>query len=630
MAFGIPSVSEIFERSKETLLRFPLALIASLAVALISIYLIEVEPTKMEGTYLMLAKIALSASLGVFVFVAVRLLGEQLAAGWHLTSTLLALGGIILYYGILPDTAKDFAANMIPFRHFFLSLLFLIAFLWAPFVRSDLKNMDYWEYAKHILFSWAMAFLFTIVVILGVNGALFAIEKLFDVDIAGKRYFQVDILIVGVFSVGYFLSQVPSHPNKAKFATTPPKAEKFFTKWLLTPLSGLYFLILYAYTLKLLTTQDWPKGILAWLIVVFSVVAILTYLFWTHFARTQTGGWRRGIWLAVLPQVVMLFIAIGMRIAAYSWTESRYMVFVLGVWLAAVSLYFLLFAKAKIKWIFISLSLLIALTQFGALSAYAVSRTAQESRLHTLAEEIKTYHPASKAPLKLRYEVSDGIRYLYTRYRGESLTKVFPDITKSYALMKKENERQKRKKEHAKVQPGSCKVQYLPEYIADALGFKLVSRWEYRSSKNGKALPVEFHTQEMLQESSKRMLDAVGYRYIVRVDKYGYEMIGKNGKLHALQWQYEVPALSLTYTKGFELTISDGEAQVVFDMRAHFASLLATHGEGSADIDNKEMRIQKEIGNLRVKLVLVRLGRRVIRDQQVIYFSGVLFVGGKP
>ncbi len=627
----IPSGSEIFYRSKETLLRFPLALIASLLVALISIYLVEVEPKKMEGVYLVLAKVALVASLDVFVFAAIRLLGEQFARGWHLVWTLLAIAGIVLYYVTLPDTSQDFSAHMIPFRHFFLSLLCLIAFFWTPFVRSRLENADYWEYAKHILFSLVMAFLFTIVMVLGVNGALFAIEKLFDIVIVGKRYFQVDILIIGIFSVGYFLSQIPSHPERARFTTTPPKVEKFFTKWLLTPLSVLYFVILYAYTLKLLVVQDWPKGILAWLIVAFSVVAILTYLFWTHFAKGTNRGWRRGIWLAVLLQTVMLFIAIGMRIAAYSWTESRYMVFVLGVWLAMVSLYFLLFSKARIKWIFISLSMLIALTQFGPLSAYAVSRTAQEIRIKENVEAIKKYHPASKAPLKLRYEVSDGIRYLHRRYRGVSLKKVFPKITKSYLLLKVKREAEKRsKKDNTKAGTIRTKPHYLPEYIAEALGFRLVSRWEYQKGQNGKDLSIAFSTTEVLEGNIKMMLDVRDYAYIVRMHTYGYEIVGRKGKSHDLHWYYEKPKISLTYTRASKLIIAGEQEKIVFDLKARLARLVAKYGEASVKVDREEMVLQKDIGNLRVKLVLTKLGRRMIHDQQSIYFSGVLLVGGQP
>jgi len=137
MIFGLPSVAEIAKRIKETFSRFPLAMVASLLVALISIYLIEVEPKKMEGIYLALSKIALTGSLMVFVFTAVQLLGEWLTKKWHFVWVLFALVGAFLYYLVLPESSKAFDASIIPFRHFFLTLLFAVAFLWAPFVQKD-------------------------------------------------------------------------------------------------------------------------------------------------------------------------------------------------------------------------------------------------------------------------------------------------------------------------------------------------------------------------------------------------------------------------------------------------------------------------------------------------------------
>jgi len=347
MIFSIPTSSEITTRITQTVRRFPLALISSIIVTAIIIYLIEVEPKKMEGVYLSLAKIALSGSLAVFVFTAIRLLGESISIRWYQITTLLGILGIVAYYTILPDNSNDFEVSIIYFRHLFLSLLFLVAWLWTPFVSLNLNNSDYWEYSKQVLFALTTSFIFTIIVIIGINSAIFVIEKLFDFDIDGKRYFQSDILIVGIFGVGYFLSQIPIDPLLSKDSLSHSKIEKFFTKWLLTPLSGLYFIILYAYSAKLLITLDLPKGILAWLVVIFSTIAILTYLFWTPFAKEQNSRWRKWIWIAVLLQTIMLFVAIWIRIEEYSWTESRYMVFVLGLWLGGVSLYFLIFKNAK-------------------------------------------------------------------------------------------------------------------------------------------------------------------------------------------------------------------------------------------------------------------------------------------
>jgi hypothetical protein len=629
MVFSIPSGSEIINRSKETLGRFPLAMVASFVVACISIYLVEMDRSKLEGINLTLAKIALSASLAVFVFTAMRLLAEQLSRKWHAIWMFLGVVGIVAYYLWLPDRSEDFGATMVPFRHFFLSLLSLVGFLWAPFVRKSLDNPDYWEYAKHILFALVMTFLFTIIAILGINGAIFAVEKLFDINIESKRYFEIDIFIIGVFSVGYFLSQISQHPLASRFTTEPPRVERFFTKWLLTSLSGLYFVILYVYTAKVLLTMDWPKGILAWLIVIFSTVAIFTYLFWTHFAKTQDGGWRRWIWLAVLLQTVMLFVAIGIRIMEYSWTESRYMVFVLGVWLAGVSLYFLLFKQAQLKWIFLSLSLLIAITQFGPLSAYSVSRTAQIQRLQENVTKLKSYTVTTKAPLKLRYEISDGIQYLHRRYKGDALFTIFPEKVSAFKRLKAQREKaMKKRKKDVSALPvtDNDKPRHLPEYITSELGFDFINKWEYRRSTNGEKKPIEFRTKGGFPSESKRMLTVKGYDYVAIINQYGYKMVDCNGTLKASKRAFVAPDASFVYTTDFRLEITLGDDTVSFDLAKKVLDLVAKYGERKKNMDKDEMVLQGQRGRTKVKLQLDTLGKGSINKHEIIHFSGTLLL----
>lgn len=640
MAFSIPTSSEIITRSTETLKRFPLTMLSSIIGTLIAIYLIEVEPDKMEGIYLTLGKILLSCSLAIFVFTATRLAGESLKLHWHQILTLLALLGMLAYYMILPDSSKDFSALMVPFRHFFLSLLFAVGFLWAPFARSSLGNGDYWEYSKQVMFAWVISFLFTIIVVLGVNGALFAVEKLFDLDIDSKRYFQIDVFIMGVFSVGYFLSQISTRPLESKQSPNPPRVEKFFTKWLLTPLSGLYFVILYSYTLKVLFTMDWPKGILAWLIVIFSVVAILTYLFWTHFAKELDRGWRKWIWLAVLLQTGMLFVAIGIRIAEYSWTESRYMVFVLGVWLAGVSIYFLLLKNAKIKWIFISMSTLIAITQFGPLNTYIVSKNAQMQRLQNMTVEIKKHKDTAKAPLRLRYEISDALDYLHRRYKGDSLAKIFPKMTEEFAKIKAKREANRKaiqkladdglstttklRKERIEL---SKSPSSLSAYITKNLGFSYINKWEYKSMIDGKHQRVSFSTKENYYPYGSKMIDVRGYDYMARIDMGGYRYTKRGKKAIAIERKdFDNSNLTLFYGKEYQFSISKDDANITIDMDEFLQGLIVEHGKESKDITQESLTIKKKNSHLEIKLELNRISEEYYEDNRTVGFGGMLFI----
>jgi hypothetical protein len=637
MLFSIPSVNEIIEKSLQVFKRFPFVLIASFIATGITIYFIQVEPKALEGIYLILAKSALSAMLGIFVFTALRLLGNTVSNRLHLFITLLALSGLLLYYFILPDETKAFEGMIVFFRHSFLILLFFIAVMWTPFVRSDLNNGDYLEYAKQILFSLVMTIIFTVVMVLGVNGALFAVEKLFELSIKGKLYGQIDIFIIGVFSVGYFLSQIPENPLCSKRSEHQPRVEKFFTKWILTPLSGLYFIILYAYTFKVLITMDWPKGILAWLIVIFSIVAILTYLFWTHFATHQTGKWRRWIWLAVLLQTFMLFAAIGMRIAEYSWTESRYMVFILGLWLAGISVYFLLFKEAKIKWIFLSLSLVIAISQVGPLSAYAVSKIAQTDRLIHMLPLLKKANDPQKATLKLRYEISDVVGYLYGRYGVEGVAQVFPKICKTFKVLEaKEKAYQKvlkAKMKNEKVHIASReeineqkaifkdKPQYFPHYVAHELGFKFLNRWEYEREKDPKNKNAHFYVMNP-PYPRQSVIDLRGYDYMSNF--YGNSYVYVKRKHMARVVTLDNMGVDLLY-EDHVLTLRKEKQFITFDMEPYTEALVKKYGNRSIELTQKELTLFKENDMMKVKIEMHNLDKTVQDGNTTINFSANIF-----
>lgn len=620
MVYKIPSGAKILRKVKETLRRFPLSMASSLVVAWVALYFIESAIPPSDPFYGILFRISFVASLMVLVFAVSRLLTEGYARSRYLLFLFLSLVGAFLYYTILPDDHRDFHAHILMFRHAFLMILFGVALLWSPFLFREKENCDYWEYARGILFSLFMTFVFTVILVLGVNGALFAIEKLFDAGIASKRYIEADILIVALFSVGYFFSQIPLNPAEINATDTPPKVEKFFTRWVLTPLSLIYFVILYSYSARLLVLQQWPKGILAWLIVVFSAVAILTFLFWTGVARSEKSSWRRWIWLAVLVQTVMLFVAIGMRITQYSWTESRYMVFVFGVWLALISLYFLLVKSARIKWIFISVSFLIALTQFGPLGAYRVSENAQVERLVSMLESLQKYNPPQVlAPIKLRYEISDVIDYLNKRYGELALRPIFPEIIAKY-------ERENSDTADEKVHPNM--YWELPGFITEELGFEYINRWEYTEQKKNKSKSVSLQARSVAENFA--LVDIGGDDYLTNINSYFfYECTEESKEKVVLKgWDYDEINGTLTYGRDHLLTLSVGVKTIRFNLDQLVDDLIGRHGRNASDIDPDEMTQTVVNGTLAARLVLKNIDRKECSGREQLSFEGTLYIGG--
>jgi hypothetical protein len=630
----------MIDKGLQTFKRFPFAVFSSILMTCIAMYFIEVEPYEIKGLNLVLMKLATTAMLGVFVFTAFRLAAQNLSKRGQIFAFAISVIGLIGYYLSLPNAMHGFNAMIYMFKHIFLILLFFVAILWAPFLKSNLPNVDYWEYAKEVLFSLVMTVLFSIIVIIGINVALYAVEALFDFYIKGKYYLMVDVFIIGLFSVTYFLSQIPQNPLASKATLPPPKVEKFFTQYILTPLTGLYFVILYTYTAKVLVTMDWPKGILAWLIVAFSIVAVLTYLFWLHFSTNQNAKWRKWIWLAILLQTFMLFIAIGMRIADYSWTENRYMVVVLGIWLAGISVYFLLFKEAKIKWIFVSLSVLIGISQVGPFSAYNVSKKAQTARLQQTLDAYKQEKSYGNViPIKERYEISDITQYLYDRYGTKVLAPIFPKITAEFnrldAQVKKAEKVlfKKREKELHKVRVITSKGEYekinkifqdkpryFPHFVTHELGFKFVNFWEYQNYGKTKVENINFSV-DMSQARGMRAHKIRGYDYMLQY--YGNSTQTMKINRQRNLWRLSNIDVNIALEQRI-LKIQNTAGMLEFDIGSFIDKLVKKNKTSNKPLTQEELTLVNENDTLKVKIEFQHLNQNNYNGKKNLNFNALI------
>ena len=70
----------------------------------------------------------------------------------------------------------------------------------------------------------------------------------------------------------------------------------------------------------------------------------------------------------------MLGMALYMRVMEYGITYNRYLIGMYGIWLALMSIYFILFGKAQQKWLFFFASVFILVSQFGPYSAKNITQ----------------------------------------------------------------------------------------------------------------------------------------------------------------------------------------------------------------------------------------------------------------
>ncbi len=143
----------------------------------------------------------------------------------------------------------------------------------------------------------------------------------------------------------YALREFPYSSDITKDRYEVNRFFSFLVRYVATPAVYIYFIILYAYSVRVLMDfSDWPKGMVSWLVIGFSSFGYLTYIFSKAYEEESPSIRFLRKWFPwmVIPQLFMLFYAIGLRIGQYDLTMNRYFVVAFGIWLLIVSLYFII------------------------------------------------------------------------------------------------------------------------------------------------------------------------------------------------------------------------------------------------------------------------------------------------
>jgi hypothetical protein len=376
-----PSYDLLLQNAVEAAKRFTLALLCALSGTGLAVALVD-KPS--DPTMHVLVKFLLVAFLGLPLFISLSTLGES--RSWSRARFwMVQAGGVILlaaYFFSLPPDVSLYYDHLVRFLLLLIGLHFLVAFI--PFLQTGQLN-GFWQYNKTLFLRILLSALYSAVLYLGLIAALAAADYLFGADVPDDRYFQLWIIIVGVFNTWLFLAGVPRDWKALGSTTSYPVGLKVFTQFILLPLVGLYFVILFAYELKIVFEWNWPKGWVSNMVLWYAVVGILSMLL-LHPLREQTENrwiqvFFRWFFRAMVPLAVMLFLAISVRIADYGVTENRYFVFVMAVGLSLVVLYFIFSRTKDIRIIPIVLCLIAFGSTYGPWSAFSVSKHSQRTRL---------------------------------------------------------------------------------------------------------------------------------------------------------------------------------------------------------------------------------------------------------
>jgi hypothetical protein len=382
----LPSVNYLFSQAKSSVFRFPLTILSAFIGVCIAIYLVEFE--KDDINIFPLINGMLTFALGIPLFFCINIFSQKLALGNSKKIILKITAAIILglLYFTLPNS-EDTANTSLPYIRYAIyniALHLLVSF--APYLKGKQLN-GFWQYNRILFTRIILSVIYSGFLYAGIALAMGALQLLFDVKINGETYFELFIFIGGFFNTWFFISGMPEDFDELEKIEHYPFGLKVFSQYILIPLLILYLVILYAYGGKIIALWDWPKGVVSWLIVIVSVLGIFTFLLIHPYGQKEENSWIKKFtkiyYFLVLPLVVLLFLAISIRLADYGITINRYIIILLGIWLTLVSGYFII-GKNNIKFIPISLCVMMLLISFGPWSMFSVSERSQASRLEHL------------------------------------------------------------------------------------------------------------------------------------------------------------------------------------------------------------------------------------------------------
>ena len=216
------------------------------------------------------------------------------------------------------------------------ALLFAVG-LAAQLQRGE-RNAAFWLFNHRLWLAAALGLIGAVMFGGGLSIILETLNFLFGLELPEKWHERIWTVALGFLAPVSWLALAPQNftdkisGEETEFTT---RAVATIVKFVLVPLLLVYTAILYAYALKIGLAGTLPKGTLGSLVVGYLLAGAATLLL--AYPIRDSGGalvrlfWRNWVWLSVLP-VLLLFLAVYTRIAAYGLTEPRYAVVLIGIW----------------------------------------------------------------------------------------------------------------------------------------------------------------------------------------------------------------------------------------------------------------------------------------------------------
>jgi hypothetical protein len=448
--FRWPSVDAILSGARHSFARFPVAMLCAVFCCALSWWILDHErgDWKDAETYFRILAIA---PLGIAACAAAALFGENPPFA---TSGPAARKGLSLGFSVVVVLAlvglerylRGYTSEVYMLRVLHVGILAHLTVAFAPFSAMGRGGVGrgeaFWQYNRSLLERILLAAIYSGSLYGGLAIALVALQFLFGIDVDGKVYAKLGSLIGFVFNTWFFLAGVPRDYAALSERRDYPRALKAFAQYVLLPLVLLYFALLYAYVVKIAVQRAWPEGTVGHLVTWLATLGMLALLLLHPFAEQEGSRWIRRFgriyYAAIIPLLGLLELAVWRRVKEYGITEPRYALMVLGGWLFALSVFFLVSRGRTIRAIPLSLAVVVGLTFVGPWGMYSVSYMSQAARLKAIFvrnDMWKDGHAvAAPAGKELsfgdRKEISSILEYLNEMHPKREFVTWFPKARK--------------------------------------------------------------------------------------------------------------------------------------------------------------------------------------------------------
>lgn len=541
-------------------------------------------------------KFTMVCCLGISLMFALTMLSQRIGKEFPLQ----VLGVIFLFffYFLLPQKKEDFtevhASFVIP--------TFILSHLLVSFIAffGQKRELNFWQYNKNLFINFFLTAVFTGVLTGGVELAILATDKLFDFNF-NERYYADTFYFLSIFgSCFVFLLFNEKGLNYLEKDDQYPVVLKFFTQYILIPLLIIYAVILYFYAAKILINWELPRGWVSYLILAYSVVGILALLLVHPLKHDSTKSWvkmfSKIFYYTLAPLIVLLFTAIFTRILEYGYTEPRYFVLIIAIWLTSVVLYFILVPKATIKFVPVSL---FAFGLFALIMPYfntfSVAKRSQKNELkNILAQNNLLENSKINFSKKVSDTVADEVanKFYFLSVRNEK-----PFLL---SLLKPADQKQLSKSLDKKV--------FWMTQNEVRNNFKQIET----TKKSSVQAQLELVTENKIHSVS-------GYDYVVTLTDFQRLDFNINGD------NFVVDSFS-TYPVNFNVTLN---GQQKWDVSREITAYLKNYKNQSGTKVVPEISMENDLENYHVKIIFTSLVHQHFEREGIYYTSAYILIRKK-